>query len=86
MLLPEIKRVANRKVKEVHRQQAHFNSLDLKVNQSAMQDADVIACTTTGAAKHKNLISGIQSQILIIEEAGQINEVHVATALNSSTQ
>ena len=40
--------------------------------------------TTTGAAKFKALLSEIHSEIMIVEEAAQILEAHMATSLTPS--
>lgn len=46
-----------------------------------MKNLDLIACTTTGAAKYMNLLRNINSKILIVEEAGQINEPNLLSAI-----
>uniref|UniRef100_D8QIN5 AAA+ ATPase domain-containing protein n=1 Tax=Schizophyllum commune (strain H4-8 / FGSC 9210) TaxID=578458 RepID=D8QIN5_SCHCM len=45
----------------------------------------VIACTTTGAAKYGDSIRGAAPGVLLIEEAGEILESHVLTAMNEDT-
>ena len=42
--------------------------------------------TTTGAAKFRDLISGVRSSIMVIEEAAEITEAHVSTSLNKNVQ
>lgn len=46
----------------------------------------IIGCTTTAAAMHSNLISSAGVGIVIVEEAGEIQEPHVLTALTPSVQ
>ncbi|KAL4063833.1 P-loop containing nucleoside triphosphate hydrolase protein [Scleroderma citrinum] len=45
----------------------------------------IIGCTTTGAAKFTEDINDISPDVLLVEEAGEILESHVITALSSST-
>ena len=40
--------------------------------------------TTTGAAKFRDLLGLIRSDIMVIEEAAEITEAHVSTSLNTN--
>lgn len=42
--------------------------------------------TTTGAAKYKALLKNVTSQIMIVEEAAEVLEAHITTALTKHTQ
>jgi hypothetical protein len=46
----------------------------------------IIACTTTGAAKYRERIASAKPGILIVEEAGEILESHILTALSANTE
>ncbi|KAF8578762.1 P-loop containing nucleoside triphosphate hydrolase protein [Ramaria rubella] len=46
----------------------------------------IIGCTTTGAAKYREGINAAQPGVLLVEEAGEILESHILTALGSKTQ
>jgi hypothetical protein len=46
----------------------------------------IIACTTTGAAIHRDAIQYAGPEILVVEEAGEVLECHVLTALNHNTE
>ncbi|RGB37021.1 hypothetical protein C1646_652342, partial [Rhizophagus diaphanus] len=48
--------------------------------------SDVIGMTTNGAAKFQNLIRSIGPKIIICEEAGEVLEAHILSALTPSTQ
>ncbi|KAF9105258.1 hypothetical protein BGX27_009708 [Mortierella sp. AM989] len=48
--------------------------------------AQVIGVTTYGAARHQTLIATLQPKIVICEEAGEVLESHILTALSKSTQ
>ncbi|KAJ7707708.1 P-loop containing nucleoside triphosphate hydrolase protein [Mycena rosella] len=53
---------------------------------SILRSKQIIGCTTTAAAKYTKDIQEAWPQVLIVEEAGEILESHVITALGSSTQ
>ena len=44
----------------------------------------IIGCTTTGAAKYADDIRAISPGVLLVEEAGEILESHIVTALGTS--
>ena len=46
----------------------------------------VIGCTTTGAAKYKELLDTANASVLIIEEAGEVLEAHVLSSLQPTTK
>jgi superfamily I DNA and/or RNA helicase len=51
-----------------------------------IRDDDIIAMTTTGAAKNKKILEGIKSKITIVEEAGEVLESHIIASFTSSTE
>ncbi|KAG8157551.1 hypothetical protein KVR01_012593 [Diaporthe batatas] len=51
---------------------------------SILREKRIIGCTTTAAAKHTKLITSAQPDIVIVEEAGEIQESHILTALTPS--
>ncbi|XP_074644811.1 NFX1-type zinc finger-containing protein 1-like [Tubulanus polymorphus] len=46
-----------------------------------LKNAEVIGMTTTGASKYSSLIQKLRPRILIVEEAAEVLEAHVVTAL-----
>jgi len=56
---------------------AIFMEKDLK----AIRGKRIIACTTTAAAKYSQALQSIAPGILLVEEAGEILESHILTAL-----
>ncbi|XP_059169633.1 NFX1-type zinc finger-containing protein 1-like [Physella acuta] len=44
--------------------------------------AKVIGMTTTGAAKHRDVLQAVGSRIVVVEEAAEVFESHIITALN----
>ncbi|PKC62485.1 P-loop containing nucleoside triphosphate hydrolase protein [Rhizophagus irregularis] len=51
-----------------------------------LKSSDVIGMTTNGAAKFQILIRSIGPKIIICEEAGEVLEAHILSALTPSTQ
>ena len=45
----------------------------------------IIACTTTGAAKFSQDIHAVKPEVLLVEEAGEILESHIFTAMSENT-
>lgn len=46
----------------------------------------IVGCTTTAAAKYSSLLAAYQPGCVLVEEAGEIMEAHILTALSSSTE
>ncbi|CAG8716238.1 1268_t:CDS:2, partial [Scutellospora calospora] len=51
-----------------------------------LKNCDVIGMTTNGAAKFQTLIRSIGPRIIICEEAGEVLEAHILSALTPATQ
>ncbi|KAG8911359.1 hypothetical protein FRC01_005756, partial [Tulasnella sp. 417] len=47
-----------------------------QVKQNLLSKADLIGCTTNGAAKLTTLLQSVAPKVLIVEEAGQVLEAH----------
>lgn len=63
--------------------------MDVQFNESkvhTLRAKRIIGSTTTGAAKYTKLLESAQPDIVIVEEAGEIQESHVLTALTSSVK
>ncbi|KAI2777836.1 P-loop containing nucleoside triphosphate hydrolase protein [Daldinia loculata] len=56
--------------------------VDLRV----LQEADIIGVTTTGLAKNLDMLRKLDSKVLLCEEAGEVLESHILTALLPSVQ
>jgi hypothetical protein len=55
-------------------------------NVDILRNKRIIGCTTTGAAKYKESIQATCPDILLVEEAGEILESHVITALGADAK
>ncbi|PNY26752.1 NFX1-type zinc finger-containing protein 1 [Tolypocladium capitatum] len=51
-----------------------------------LQQKRVIGCTTTGAAKHAHLIRAAKPDVILVEEAGEIMESHILTAMSPTVE
>lgn len=63
--------------------------MDTQFNESkvsVLRNKRIIGCTTTAAAKHTKLIASAQPDIVLVEEAGEIQESHILTALTPSVK
>ena len=52
----------------------------------ALEHAEVIGMTTTGAAKYQHILHLVKPKIVIVEEAAEVLESHIVSALNAGTQ
>ncbi|KAF8523922.1 P-loop containing nucleoside triphosphate hydrolase protein [Hysterangium stoloniferum] len=50
-----------------------------------LREKRIIGCTTTGAAKYREAIAAARTNVLLVEEAGEILESHILTALGPDT-
>ena len=51
-----------------------------------ISEARIVAMTTTGAAKFRNILKSINPSIIIVEEAAEVLESHIVTSLNSDCE
>ncbi|KAK1042859.1 hypothetical protein LTR74_018487 [Friedmanniomyces endolithicus] len=58
------------------------NELDIRV----LSDAHVIEFTTSGLARHFHLLRKLNAKALLVEEAGEVLEAHLLTAMLSSLE
>lgn len=71
------------KIKESYEELSEYEN---ETNQQILNRCEVIAMTTTGAAKYKSLLNKIKSDVIVVEEAAQILEAHLITSMNSDTK
>jgi len=57
--------------------QTHFGENDVHT----LLQKRVIGCTTTGAAKYSKMIGAAKPDVILVEEAGEILESHILTAM-----
>ena len=65
---------------------AEWRDMRQKNERYALETAHVIGMTTTGAAKYQHILHMLKPRIVIVEEAAEVLESHVVSALNAGTQ
>jgi len=65
---------------------ANINALFNEKDRRIIQEKRIIGCTTTAAAKHVQNIQSASPDVLLVEEAGEILESHILTALGPETE
>lgn len=61
------------------------DSIAKELDSKILQDARIIGATTTGAAKYRDLLSTKSAGVVIVEEAGEVLEPHIISALSEAT-
>jgi len=51
-----------------------------------LKDARVIGATTSGAAKYRDILGVVAPEVVLVEEAGEVLEAHILTALAEGTE
>jgi hypothetical protein len=63
-----------------------INAIHMEKDLQVIRRKRVIGCTTTAAAKYVRALQSISPGILLVEEAGEILESHILTALGPETK
>src|SRR5947207_13306329 len=63
-----------------------INEISMETYLTIMRQKRIIACTTTAAAKYVQSLQSIAPGVLLVEEAGEILESHILTALGPDTK
>lgn len=72
-----------RRIAELHMEQEKLIGVKMMRDKLVLESRRIIGVTTSGAAKYHHLLEHVRAGILIVEEAGEILEQHVLTALSS---
>ncbi|CAM1502642.1 Fc.00g074180.m01.CDS01 [Cosmosporella sp. VM-42] len=65
---------------------ARIDSIFNEGKRRVLREKRVIACTTTAAAMYQSIIKTARPDVVMVEEAGEILEAHVITALSPSVK
>jgi hypothetical protein len=68
-------------VSEADKTQANLEKIHQEGDRRVLQDADVIGLTTTGLAKNILTLQHLRCKVIICEEAGEVLEPHILSAL-----
>ncbi|EED11898.1 nonsense-mediated mRNA decay protein, putative [Talaromyces stipitatus ATCC 10500] len=63
-----------------------FDNILSEVDLRCLSQADVIGVTTTGLARNLNMLRRLKSKVVLCEEAGEVLEPHLLTALLPSVE
>lgn len=69
------------RVKATERSQKLINNVHDEIDRRVLQNADVIGITTTGLAKRIATLQRVRCKVVICEEAGEVMEPHMISAL-----
>ncbi|XP_064640667.1 NFX1-type zinc finger-containing protein 1-like [Lineus longissimus] len=61
-----------------------LQAISLERDCQVIGDQDVMGMTTTGAAKYAEIVQRVRPQIVIVEEAAEVLEAHIVTALTDN--
>ena len=73
-------------VEHAHSLRRQLSNVHDEVDRRALQTADVIGVTTTGLAKRISVLRRVKCKIVICEEAGEVMEPHMVSALLPSVE
>lgn len=65
---------------------ANVDKIYKEADRRTLQSTEIIGVTTTGFALHSELLRSIDAKVLICEEAGEVLEAHILSALIPSVQ
>ncbi|OAL52703.1 hypothetical protein IQ07DRAFT_535610 [Pyrenochaeta sp. DS3sAY3a] len=68
-------------IKDVEDVQHDLTNVHEEVNRRVLQEADVIGLTTSGLAKNISTLQHVRAKVVICEEAGEVMEPHIISAL-----
>lgn len=60
-------------------------TISRELDAEILRDARIIGATTTGAAKYRDLLASKSAGVVIVEEAGEVLEPHIISALSEAT-
>ncbi|PYH49757.1 uncharacterized protein BP01DRAFT_331171 [Aspergillus saccharolyticus JOP 1030-1] len=84
--LDELRKVFSRIVKAYYKQKKNLTAIYHVAEARMLQEFQIIGVTTTMLANLSSQIRSVRAKVLICEEAGEVLESHVLTALLSSVQ
>ena len=64
----------------------NLNEIRMQEDRSIMQNALIIAMTTTGSARYHRILKDIGPRIVIVEEAAEVFEAHIISSLSKNCE
>ncbi|KEQ92875.1 hypothetical protein AUEXF2481DRAFT_68062 [Aureobasidium subglaciale EXF-2481] len=74
------------RVEQFEDHQLHLNHVRNELDLRVLEQADVVGVTTSGLARNLSLLRRLPSKVLLCEEAGEVLESHLLTALLPSVE
>ena len=71
---------------EYNKISTEINELRMQEDRMVMQNSFIIAMTTTGSARYHNILKDIGPKIVIVEEAAEVFESHIVSALSKDCE
>ena len=81
-IISEIERLSKQYNSAIEQRARVRSDVDLR----CLQQADVVGVTTTGLARNLNLLRRLRCKVMLCEEAGEVLEAHILTALLPSLE
>ena len=57
--------------------------IEAEQQMKVLEQLDVLAMTTTGASKYKEIMSRLQSKVIVVEEAAEVLEAQIVTSMSA---
>ena len=71
---------------DYNRLATHFQELRMQEDRCCMGSALIVAMTTTGAARYHQVLRDIGPKIVVVEEAAEVLEAHIVSALSAQCE
>jgi hypothetical protein len=71
---------------EYRKTKGSHNDAKQEIDQRCLEQANIIGITTSGLARNLNLLKRLPTKVLLVEEAGEVLEAHILTALLPSVE
>ncbi|KAJ4494825.1 P-loop containing nucleoside triphosphate hydrolase protein [Lentinula edodes] len=88
-----VQEILTEKIDTLYKQARRYDKTQIELEQkfrerdiAVLKSKRIIGCTTTAAAKYASDLHEVGINVLLVEEAGEILESHVITALSSSIE
>eukprot|EP00442_Polarella_glacialis_P035764 CAMPEP_0115145248 /NCGR_PEP_ID=MMETSP0227-20121206/62004_1 /TAXON_ID=89957 /ORGANISM="Polarella glacialis, Strain CCMP 1383" /LENGTH=1642 /DNA_ID=CAMNT_0002554733 /DNA_START=528 /DNA_END=5456 /DNA_ORIENTATION=- len=78
-LLPELARLLERNAD-------HRAALERDRKLAVLREMEVVGMTTTAVSKYQQLLKELRPEVVVVEEAAEVLEAHILTALHARTQ
>lgn len=84
-VLEESRQTAQRLLKDLKDISLEFEAAARAQDLQILQQAKIIGATTSGAARYHDILAEVSPGVVMVEEAGEVLESHVLTALSAET-